>query len=346
MNTSKIAALYAQVSPAGRLCLPIAQLVLHNRRQPSADGYTYRVDASCMGQRGTYRDALGDRCAGFIDEYAPERVANWIKQQMPGYPEEILNLNKEVTGDDQYLVGVWGYVGDNSNLKTTCMLRYGALSDFTVILRGMAAYQRKCRKQERKTWAQLEAYEQLQIAQAAADEQLKLRKGQWLGTEKALTTAARVDEPGVAFMGDANLTPEQRQTLHTWAVPAGSDMEASFPTGTGIALKQIHRSRELVEGAVYLYQCEWTSDSRAMILGRALLEGRSRGHLQLKSDDRPSAFSMPLEWGWAGLKVFRVTHYTTRNAAALPVMQAETQPAQAASTKSQPKKQRELAYAA
>ena len=351
MNINKIAALYAQASPGGRLCLPLAQLALRNRRQLSADGYTHRFDASCLSQRGTYRDALGDRCSGFIDEYGPKRVADWIKQQMPGYPEEILNINKEVTGDDQYLVSVWGYAGDNPNLKTTCMLRYGALSDFNIVLRGMAAYQRKQRKQQQKTIAQLLAYHQQQVAAAQAKELESLRCGKWMGAEKAITTAARIDEPGMPFMGDTSLTLDQCEALGMgyYAVHEHmNQMPSAFPVGTGFAIKPVKRSRELVDGAVYFWRWIVNGKVACQFLGRLDLSAKERGHLPLRFEDG----SMP-HYCWAaygengakqGIQIYRITHYTTRNGAVM--MQAETQPVQQAATKGLAKKVRELAHAA
>jgi hypothetical protein len=321
MNTSKIAALYADpifntllrfpnFDKTTTLTQQVMEHLMREARVTSEDGRTYYFQASYAYRRDIYRDEVGHRASGFFDASCSKRVADWLLGQLPGWPAQgVAHLRKGMPEVDTLLINVMGYRTEDNGPETVCGMRYGAQKDFEVVLRGMASLRRKRRKQAKKLEAQLRAYHQQQ-------QQQQLRQGQWLGAEKALITAARVDEPGIPFMGDANLTKEQRQQLSYWAVPADRDMEAAFPEGTGLALKQVHRSRELVEGAVYLYQCQWGTGDYTLILGRARLADRQRGSLRLHCDDRPSAFSMSLEWHNPMLKVFRVVYYTTRNAAA------------------------------
>lgn len=351
MNTPKIATLYAQVAPAGQLCLPLVHLALKaTSRQPGPDGYAYHFNAACLAEHHTYRDEFGERCSGFVDAYCPKRVADWLRQQMPGYPTDILNVNKSLPDAEQHLVSVWGY-GRAHELPTQATLRYGALSDFTAIVRGMVAYQRKVAKHQRKTLAQLRAYHQQQVS-------AKLRRGQWLGAAQALTTTARVDEPCVPFLGDLNLTPEQLRQLRTWAVPEQAGMSAAFPTGTGLALKVITSSKQLVDGAVYLSQVTFGKPSEAhyahvMRLGRLDLSRKTYGMIPLFQDDAPAKnlhiqaeWKRPTEGQGYEVLLLQVVGYTTRNAASQQPRHEEPCLALPLEAQHQPDQHLELALAA
>ncbi|MGI4867828.1 MAG: hypothetical protein ACRYFZ_28180 [Janthinobacterium lividum] len=360
MNTPKIAALYANsifntllrfpsFDPSTTLTQQVMEHVLREARVTSEDGRRYQVEASYVNRREryTYKNDVGDRAGGFLSETLTKRAADWMLSQIPGWPgEAVARLHKDVPEQDVLVVSVMGYgrrdETPENDIETRAGLCFAGKEDLEILLRGIASIRRKRRKQAKKLEAQLRAYHQQQLAEATAKEQADLRKGHWRGAEKALTTAARVDEPGVPFLGDLNLSDEQRRALGLsyWAVPADAGMEAAFPAGTGISLKPIHRSRELVEGAVYFYECKWSATDATMILGRARLADRSRGSITLQCDDRSSAFSMPLEWNNPMLKVFRVMHYTTRSAE--PVAEVATASLHQPQLRGQRQQRREL----
>jgi hypothetical protein len=331
MNTQKIAALYASPIFNTLLRFPdfdtsttlTKQLMGHVMDEAGAvseDGRRYYFDASYPHRRDRYTNDEGRRASGFIDENTSKRVGDWMLSQMHGWAEQnVAHLRKGMPEQDVVLVSVWGSGRREDGIETLAGMRYGAKEDFEVILRGMASIRRKRRKQAKKLEAQLRAYHYQQ-------QEKQLRNGQWLGAERALTTASRVSEPGVPFLGDADLTAEQRKGLHYWAVPENFGMSAAFPTGTGIALKLITSSKQLIDGAVYLSQVTFGKPSDAhyqpvMRLGRLDLSRKTYGMMPLFQDDKPDQnLHIHAEWKQkegAGyeVKLLQVVYYTTRNAA-------------------------------
>ncbi|MGI4822276.1 MAG: hypothetical protein ACRYFV_13785 [Janthinobacterium lividum] len=362
MNTSKIAALYANPILNTQLRFPSFDLsttltaqvmkhVMNEARKISEDGRAYSILASHVHRRQRPTNDLGERSGGFFDEDTSKRVADWVLSQMPNYPEQpFAHLRKGMAAEDEVVIQVWGHVRGNDDLEPRACLLYGAQEDFEVILRGMASIRRKRRKQAKKLEAQLRAYHTQQLANTAAAELAYLRSGHWLGADKALTTATRINEPSVPFMGDVNMTAEEQEKRLYWAVSQQAvGMVASFPAGTGVALKKVNRSRELINGAIYLYQEKITySDGRTFImstLGRLDLSRKIHGMLPIFRDEAPEyQMACFASWSDKAINIYRVTHYTTRGAEPV-AMQAETQLAPA-QTKHKPKKQRELAHAA
>ncbi|MGI4871364.1 MAG: hypothetical protein ACRYFX_09315 [Janthinobacterium lividum] len=303
---------------------------------------TYRVNVHDFKEEKRY-DEFGARMYALIDGAYPERVHRWATQQLPAE-------NNSVEQGQRWVASTHSYTRDASReiVASNHLDCFGSEADFATLVRGLRAYQRKTQKYAKKIAAQLRAYHQQQVAQTAADELAKLRRGVWLGAEKALTTAARVDEPGVPFLGDTDLTYEQRKQLglREYAVYESMDgMSAAFPVGTGIALKPVKRARELEDGAVYLWQWLVNGEVCGTVLGRLDRSAKERGYLPLRSDDTGKLASYCwAAWESEDITIYRVTHYTTRSAAPVPTMQAATQPARVQPRKPQPR--RELAYAA
>jgi hypothetical protein len=330
MNTSKIAALYANpifntllrfpdFDTSTTLTKELMGYTIDEASAVSQDGRRYYFDASYPHRHDIYTSDENRRATGFIDENTSKRVADWLFSQMEGWAEQnVAHLRKGMPEQDVVLVSVWGAGRREDGIKTLAGMRYGAKEDFETILRGMASIRRKRRKQAKKLEAQLRAYHYQQ-------QEKQLRNGQWLGAERALTTAARVDEPGIPFMGDVTLAPEQYKTLHCWGVPENSGMSAAFPAGTGIALKKVSSSKQLIDGAIYLYQRELQygggQTHLLSVLGRLDMSRKSHGYLPLFRDEEPECqMATSAAWSDKHLAIYQVTHYTTRNAATLRVL--------------------------
>lgn len=366
MNTPKIAGLYAATEYADFINwsgadADLVRQELHDRiyhlvQRDDVDygsqgdtKTTHCVDIDDYNKTAKRYDSLGLRQYTLLSAYCPQRVHAWALRQLPAED------NGAVAPGERWTASVMTYLRDKSGeiVDSTLELRYGGAADFATLLRGMRAYQRKRQKYAKKIIAQVRAYHQQQLAAAKAEELRKLGRGHWLGSEKALTTAARVDEPGVPFMGDiqggAGLSYEQLRALGVvfWAVPEKDAMQPAFPAGTGIALKPVKRSRELVDGAVYLWQ--WLLDSGEIgcsVMGRLDLSVKQRGYLPLCSGDTGElAKYCWAAWGSESVKIWQVTHYTTRNAAPQPLMQAAAQPVRKQPALRQ-RARRELAHAA
>lgn len=333
MNTSKIAALYdsthlsyifnneGKPGQPAYINLRTAVRLIEGEElsQVDAEGYDYRMDASRLNDRGSYCNEIGDRRAGFIDTFCSPRMAAWVRNQFANPEQDVDNLR--VGHDDLYLVTVWGYNSDKDK-ATKGFLRYGSQEDLAKVIRGMAAYERKAQKRSRKLVAQFRAYHQQRLAEAAAAEAAQLKRGVWLGAEKAITTAARVNEPSVPFMGDAGLSYEQRKAMDLRYFAINEYIHgtcAAFPVGTGIALKPVKRSRELQDGAMYLWQWELNGRVEMQVLGRLDMSAKERGHHPLRMEDTGKI----ADFCWSSfnnesVKLYRVTHYTTRPEAVLP----------------------------
>ena len=376
MNTTKIAALYAHpifntllrfpdFDPTTTLTQQVMEHVLREAREvsKSEDGRHYEATASnpSRRERYTYKDDVGGRASGFLEESITKRAADWMLNQMPGWPTEAVTRKHQDLADyDVFLVTVMGYGRHAENpeqdIETRAGYYFGAEEDLGILMRGLASIRRKRRKQAKKLEAQLRSYHQEQLGLALAKQQELLRKGHWFGAEKALTTAARVNELGLPFMGEVDLTPEQRKGLHYWAVPADAGMSTHFPAGTGVALKVITSGKQLIDGAVYLSQVtlgrpnESRPQDHIMRLGRLDLSKKTYGMIPLFKDDAPgkdlhiqAEWKEPKEGQGYEVLLMQVTHYTTHNGA--PAMQAETQPAKQQPAQRQ-RKRRELAHAA
>jgi hypothetical protein len=365
MNTQKIAALYASpifntllrfpaFDPTTTLTEQVMKHVLRKAREmsQSEDGRHYEAAASNPSRRRErYKDDAGGHAMGFLNEHITKRAADWMLNQIP---EPVTRKHEGLADHDVFLVNVMGYGRHVENpeldVETRAGYYFGSESDLQPLMRGLASIRRKRRKQAKKLEAQLRAYHAQQVAAAAAQELAQLRRGVWLGAEKAIATAARVDEPGIQFLGDTSLTYEQRKAMGLCYYAVHEDthgMPSAFPMGTGMALKPVKRSQELVDGAVYFWR--WLIDGKVVtqFLGRLDMSAKERGRLPLRFEDG----TMPA-YCWAhygesaaakGIEIYRVTHYSTRNSA--PVMQAETQPVPQQPVKRQ-RKQRELAHAA
>lgn len=357
MNIAKIAALYASpifntllrfpnFDTTTTLTKQVMEHVLREARVVSEDGRRYQADASYPHRRERYTDDLGYRTTGFMAEYVTKRAAEWMLSQMPGWPEEgVDHLRKGMPEQDVLLVSVMGYgrhdEAPEHDIETRTGMRFGAQEDLEIILRGIASIRRKRRKQAKKLEAQLRAYH-------ARQELATLRNGQWLGAEKAITTAARINEPSVPFLGDAGLTHKQRQELDLryWAVAERTHgMSAAFPVGTGIALKPVKRSRELVDGAVYLWLWVLNGKVEMSVLGHLDMSAKQRGYLPLRIADTGKV----AEYCWAaygdsavekGIEIYQVTHYTTRNAE--PVVETAATPLHQPQLRGQRRTRREL----
>ncbi|MGI4871280.1 MAG: hypothetical protein ACRYFX_08890 [Janthinobacterium lividum] len=359
MNTAKIAALYkAGFYPYYLSATPerqadqlhmMHQLAYYDDQLPllpeQPKGWRYNLSisdgASYSGPRRL--NFFGERTYSRAETYCPKRVYEWATQQLLLTSERF-----DVAERCMATLAAYPPRENGADINATYDHRIAGVADFATLERGIRAYQRKREKYVKKLMAQLEAYHQQQVAQAAADELAKLRRGVWLGAEKALTTAARVNEPGVPFLGDTGLTYEQRKQLglREYAVYENMDgMSAAFPVGTGIVLKPVKRARELVDGAVYLWQWLVNGEVCGTVLGRLDRSAKERGYLPLRSDDTGKLASHCwAAWENENITIYRVTHYTTRSAAPVPTMQAETQPARVQPRKRRPR--RELAYAA
>lgn len=332
MNRTKIAALYAAVdypallafaasgkAAAYSLSDPIAYRVGHSLAAEAhlvgPNGRTYGVNVKNMdstADRG--RNSFGERLYYEAEAKLSERVHAWAVTQLPrGVDHHAVGA----AGQDVWSAMVMQYAGPGE--ASVMELTFGAKKDFEVLMRGVRAYARKEARRIRKVLAQLAAYH-------AVVESNALRRGEWRGAEKALTTAARVPEPGVPFFGDVAHKPGA--TLAYWAVPANAGMETHFPAGTGLALKQITRSRDIVDGAVYVWQWQWGKEAgqSTTLIGRCDMGAKEHGHLPLRHEGAADVLPMLwLSWEKPEIKVYRVTHYTTH--AAQPVqMVAETQP--------------------
>lgn len=356
MNTSKIAALYDAVGYASLLALSVrtgsetpapynaldwrVRSLLFEQALSGPNGRTYGISLKNMDDETVRVDAQGSRQYEYLRLSFPLRVYQWVAAQLhePQTYGGIYNALREAhPGHDVWSAHAMQYPAKNSPEKAEGVLCFGIEADFAVLVRGLRAYQRTQDKAVRKVLAQLAAYHR-------AEEVKQLRQGLWLGTEKALTTAARVHEPGIAFLGDMNLTPEQRNQLHYWAVPENSYMSAAFPVGTGLALKEVTSGKQLVDGAVYLHQVTWGQPGDAhyghtLLLGRLDMAKKKHGTIPLCWDDEPERYLMCwAQWKTDAtkrceVKLMRVMYYTTqapqlapaiRQVVARPVLQAQT----------------------
>lgn len=356
MNNAKIAAIYEAVSypslmllmatgdldnlaPYNRLAWRVGIILAdENARMTRPNGYTYGISFKNIDDDTVRFDAQGER---MYDERInlSLRAYNWASAQIQEPADyKVAAQAVRATGQDVHTAFLMKYAPSASTAKSEGKLLYAAEADLAVLLRGCRAFQRKQGNAVKKVLAQLAAYHQKQVEIKAAKTLAQLRRGQWLGAGLALTTAPRVNEPGVPFLGDATLTPEQ---LHYWAVPEGASMNASFPAGTGIALKPITSSKRLIDGAVYLYQRTFGKQgddnyNNIMLLARLNNAKKRHGMLPLFQDDRPDAHLLAHAC-WKNdpaknyeVKLFQVVAYTTRAEQLEPVMVAETQTARPA----------------
>ena len=254
-----------------------------------------------------------------LETYCPQRVAEALMRMMPGYPAETLHLHQgaDLAKEDTYLVCVHRY-DTTPDGESTWMYRFGSYEDVQQVLRGMIHFKIKQNLRLMKQHTQLIAYHGYQLAK---QEKNQLRRGHWLGAEKALMTAARVPEPSIPFMGDVTLTPEQRQPLLYWAVPEQMGMSAAFPAGTGLAMKKVTSGKQLVEG-VYLYRATLGHPGDAyyhvmQTLGRLDLSRKKRGFFPLYHDENPEKEMLCwAQWkndpakDWE-ITLYRVVAYTT-----------------------------------
>ncbi|MBO2009205.1 hypothetical protein [Hymenobacter negativus] len=355
MNHSKIARYYKAVGYAN-----LAWLKAAADYQPEYNTIEYRVE-SLLADEATggadYRtdwrqgitfknmdddtirlDKRGERQYEHLEARTlPMRVYQWAVGQLhepEAYGGVYAALKEAHPGHDVWTAHAMQYPPADSTEKAIGVLAFGIEDDFAVVLRGLRAYQRKQAKATKKIMAQLAVYHATELQRQELD---KLRQGHWLGADKALTTAPRVNDPNVPFLGDMALTPEQRSRLHYWAVPEGKHMSAAFPAGTGIALKEVTSGKELIDGAVYLSQTTWGKPGDAhyghtMILGRLDMSKKSYGSVPLRWDDEPERpLNVKAEWKKKEdadyeVKLLQVVAYTTRAEQVAPVMVAETQP--------------------
>lgn len=302
-------------------------------------GRTYGVSLRNMDDDTERFDERGEREYEQLRMNFPLRVYNWVRAQLhepETYGGVYAALKEAHPGHDVWNVHAMQYPAKNSAEKAVGVLAFGIDDDFAVLRRGLRSYQRKLDKAAKKVLAQLAVYHKEAVA---AKEMEKLRTGHWLGAEKALTTTPRVDEPRVPFLGDAKVTPEQLQHLRYWAVPQDAGMSAAFPAGTGIALKVITASNQLVNGAVYLWQAEFGTRGEAgyhvrMSLGRLdTTRKEGRGWIPLFSDDNPTQdLCCEAQWTkkpgrrWEAT-LMQVVYYTTRAEQLAPALKpASTQP--------------------
>jgi hypothetical protein len=357
MNTAKIAGLYAaahydlivKYSGADSAISETFAWGLHRAiwfddRKPSADALQpekYKI-AINDGGRNVRMNVLGDKEYGLADTFLPKRVFEWARGLMPADDNE--------RGPDMMMVSLHARYSESSGKDAEHVMRLAERGRFGGLVRGILAYENKRRKYFKKTLKQLEVYHLQLLAKAKEAELNYLRSGHWLGADKALATATRIDEPTVPFMGDANISPQEHEKLLYWAVGSRTvGMDTSFPTGTGVALKKVARAKQLVDGAIYLHQQKLDyGDGRTeviSVLGRLDLSRKTHGMLPIFRDEAPDCrMATWAAWSDETINVFRVTHYTTHNGAAPVTMVAETQSAAKTSTK--PRQRRALAHAA
>jgi hypothetical protein len=352
MNLSKIAALYTTVGYPSLLslvaCKDFQKLerpnviawrvsralddMAGNAGMVGPDGFTYGVSINNIDDETTRFDAQGERIYDELRVSLSLRAYQWASAQVVE-PEDFKAAAQAVraAGQQAHAIHLMAYPPKNSAAKAVGKLNFAAEADLAVLVRGCRAFQRKRDKAVNKVVAQLAVYHREQELQ-------QLRRGHWLGAEKALTTTPRVNEAGVPFLGDVAPTPEQRIGLHYWAVPADAGMSMAFPAGTGIALREVTSARQLVDGAVYLSQVTFGQPGDAhycplMRLGRLDMARKRYGMVPLFADDAPERdLHIQAEWKkkeGAGyeVKLLQVVYYTTRaEQLALALKPASTPP--------------------
>ena len=142
------------------------------------------------------------------------------------------------------------------------------------------------------------------------------KQGCYLGPNQRVVAPPRISDPGIPSIGDVPRSEWESVELIFWAVSphAAQGMSQVLPAGTGVALKKLNSSKELIPGAVYVY---WVDDLISPIAGRLLPRTRDQVHLHLRYDDEEyhARYGKPgcwVEWKNSTIHICQVVYYTSQ----------------------------------
>ena len=190
MNTATIAALYPYFLDSLRYAnaAQTMEALLVRRLQadqvPTSRSYSHSLALTDVDHPGQPADWLAEAAGVTLQEFAPERVFNWVCQQVPALTADY--QPKPATGWHVYLQATARdqATGPNLHLYATT-----TSAELAPALRGLRAYQVKRYKRARRLLAQLRAYHGQRVA-AEAEQAAVLMLAEASATAAALATLA------------------------------------------------------------------------------------------------------------------------------------------------------------
>jgi hypothetical protein len=162
MNKTKIAALYGAyhplhlLSPTDPLHQQVAELLMSKAQHATGsllDGNRCHLAIKHLGAEAR-RSPNGKWLYNEVEIYCPQRVHDWALAQQPA-----TNRHHDLPEGEVWSTMTSAFPDGPEGEFT---LRFGAKTDFAVMLRGVQAYERKQQKRYRKLLAQLRAYHSAQ----------------------------------------------------------------------------------------------------------------------------------------------------------------------------------------